>query len=431
MDIRKYIINNPVKMIIITGIVIRLILAILYQHITVYPDSEDYLVLAKRLLNLDLSGYEGQRSPGYPILLAISNNSYIITSILQACIGILTLIIIYKTCLILDVSKKHSLIIALALACYLPAIFFEYALLSETLTFFFIALTFYIFFNIWNGKSANTNYLLLALTCGYIVLIKPFYIFLPIILFIILLFRHTTKRVQPQKVICLSIPIIIFLGWSYVNKINTGYFTSTTFYGFNLAQNCVSFAEKTTTEYTEIGEIYAKHRDNRTSDKEVAMTIWEAYPELVEKTGLAFPDLSHTLYNYSISTIKKNPTAYVKHVLISWSDFWKTSLYWEYNRFAIPYANNIILYICYAERIVFQLIKVLFVLFIPYNIILSIRQRRLSHQTIISIVVFTASILQALITYGTNSRFSFPFEALMLLSVLLNITEYKRSNIHN
>lgn len=424
-NIWAWAIDNPVKTIIITGVIIRLVLAMVYQHITLYPDSEDYFVLAKRLLIPDLSGYEGQRSPGYPVLLAISNLSHIVTILLQACMGIVTLILIYKTCLALDISKKISLIVTLILTFYLPTIFFEFSLLSETLTLLFIILVFYLFFNIWKNKS--THYLLLGLSCGYLVLIKPFYIFLPTILFILFFLKNLSNRKHLLRAIYILIfPAIMFLGWSYVNKTNTGYFTSTTFYGFNLAQNCVSFAEKTTPEYTEIGEIYAKYRDNRISDKEIAMTIWEAYPELEEKTGLSFPDLSKKLYDYSITTIKENPGEYIKQVFISWRDFWKTSLYWEYDSVALPYANNIILYICYAERILLQLLKIMFVLLIPYNIIRSISKRKLTTATIVSLIVLIASVLQALATYGTNSRFSFPFEVVIVLSVLLNIIEYRK-----
>jgi hypothetical protein len=414
-------VNNPVKTIIITGVLIRVLLIIIYRHITFYPDSEDYIQLAERILDFNLSNYEGQRSPGYPALLAISGISYTITIILQVGIGIVSLILIYKTCILAGISNRLSLIITLVLACYIPAAFFELALLSETLTLFFVLLTVYLFLNIRTKKLKY--YILLSLSCGYLVLIKPFYIFLPAILFIILLFsNHRTKHLF-RKTIIILVPAIFFLGWSYVNKINTGYFTSTTFYGFNLAQNCVGFAEKTTPEYAEIGRIYAKYRDNRTSDKEIAMTIWEAYPELEKETGLSFPDLSKKLYDYSISTIQENPAAYLKQVLISWRDFWKTSLYRENDRFAATYANDVIRCVCYVERIVLQLVKILFVLLIPYNITQSIRKKKFPPQTLISIVVITASVLQALITYGTNSRFSFPFEALMVISVVLNLMD--------
>lgn len=425
--IQSWIEDNPVKIIILTGIFIRVLTAILYQHITIYPDSTGYIALAERILNLNLSGYEGERSPGYPLLLAITNVSYLFTVILQSALGIASLVLAYKTALIIGINKRASLFITLGLSCYIPIVFFEFAILSETLTLFTVTSVFYLYFSILSETKGSIYNWMLITTCGFLVLIKPFYVFLPILLFVFLFFNRIPKRKIISKYIYIAIiPIMLFLGWSYVNKVNTGYFTSTTFYGFNLAQNCVNFVEKTTPEYSEIGRIYAKYRDEINSDKEIAMTIWEAEPELRKKTGLSLPDLSNMLYDYSIATIKENPVDYLKQVFVSWRDFWKTSLYWEYDSVNIPHAGDVILYVCYAERIILQLIKILFVLLIPYNIINTIRMKKLSPSFVISMVVFTASILQALITYGTNSRFCFPFELLIILSVVANWEYFRK-----
>lgn len=418
--------KNPIKTIIITGLLIRLLVSLLYQHITLYPDSLDYISLAERLSNLNLNGYGGERSPGYPLLICLTGFSDILMVITQSLIGICTLIIIYKTIIATGIKENTSLLITLLLSCYLPTVFFEVTLLTETVTLFVISLIFFLFFKLAKDKEYPfSTFLWLALFCGYLILIKPFYIFLPFLLTTILLCQKKTIKIIWKKcTIFFLISSFAFLGWSYVNKVNTGYFVSSTYYGFNLAQNCVSFAEKTTPEYKEIGEIYAKYRDNRVSDKEIAMTIWDAYPKLTEKTGLSLPDLSKRLYDYSIVTIKMNPVAYIKQVFVSWCDFWKTSLYWNPNNFGVPQASQIILYICYVERILFQLVKILFVLLIPFNIIFCIRKRKITRQLTISLVVLTASILQAFATYGTNSRYSFPFEMLIIISVALNYVQY-------
>lgn len=412
--------DNPVKTIVILGIFIRLLVAFLYQHITLYPDTADYLYLAERLSNLDLNGYEGQRSPGYPLLLCLAGLSYLITTITQCVVGIFTMVLFYKTMLLTGIDKNISLLVTLITTCYLPIVFFEYAILTESLTLFLITAIFYVFFD----EKEKNKIVWLAILGIYLILVKPFYIFLPILLFGALLLKDDsiTATFRRYAISLFILPLMIFFGWSYINKINTGYFTSTTFFGFNLTQNCVSFAENTTPEYQEIGSIYAKYRDNRISDKEEAMVIWEAYPEIQDVTGLSyFPDLSNKLYDYSIVTIYENPVPYLKQIFISWRDFWKTSLYWEYDSFAVTCcANHIINYICYVERIILQLIKILFVLFIPYNIIQYFRKRKVSPELVISCVVFSASVLQALVTYGTNSRFSYPFELLIIMSMTLN-----------
>jgi len=421
-------VDNPVKTIVIVAFIIRIIITLLYGQMTMYPDSEGYISLGLRFLNLDLSGYEGERSPGYPFLLALcslpfmSGHGVIPLGVFfpQMIMGIAVPVLLYKTCLLLGAKRNFALIISLLFACYIPAVFFDLAILTETFTLFVICMIFYFFFQEMLGRKSRVAWLVIL--CSYLVLIKPFYIFLPFILLAVLLIK---KRLVKYVLIPIF-PLLAFLGWSYVNKVNTGYFVSTTFYGFNLAQNCVSFAENTTPDYKEIGEIYAKYRDNRTTDKEQAMVIWEAYPELKEKTGLSFPGLSKELYDYSVATIKENPISYMKQVFISWCDFWKTSLYWEPHNFGVQEAIQPILYVTYMERILFQLIKILFALLILYNIIIAIRERKIEPAFIISVVVLAASLLQAFVTYGTNSRFSFPFETLILISVVLNWVEYKK-----
>lgn len=419
--------NNPIKTIVIAGLFIRILIAILYGHITLYPDSRDYFDLAERLLNFNLAEYEGQRPPGYPLLLSIAGLSHIAVVILQLVMGICTLVYAYKTIVLLGIKQQLALIITLVITCYLPAVFFEFAILTETLTLLVITLIFYLFFRTTReDQNSASHYIRLAILCGYLVMIKMFYIYLPCVLFIILL-CHNYKSIKTdidKFVLILLIPLLIFFGWSHINKINTGYFTSSTFYGFNIAQNCVWFAENTTPEYQEIGDIYASYRYNDSKEKEVAMTIWEAYPELRAKTGLSFSDLSKKLYDYSIVTIKKNPIKYLEQVSISWCDFWKTSLYWETYSFSVPQASNYIIYICFIERMLLQLVKVLFVLLIPYNILVAFRRKKITPPVIITIVVFAASIIQAFATYGTNSRFSYPFEILITTAVLLNILEY-------
>lgn len=46
---------------------------------------------------------------------------------------------------------------------------------------------------------------------------------------------------------------------------NTGYFVPTTFYGFNIAQNCVHFAEKVPEKYALISGIYVRQREKTIS----------------------------------------------------------------------------------------------------------------------------------------------------------------------
>ena len=215
------------------------------------------------------------------------------------------------------------------------------------------------------------------------------------------------------------LPVASFLGWSAVNLHNTGHFTSTTFYGFNMAQNCVSFAEDAPDEYAQIRDIYVKHRDAAIKeDKDVAMSIWFAYDELISETGLPFPELSHELSLYAREAIARNPGGYAKQVLVSWTEFWGTEIHWNYNSFALPYANKALAGIWLIQKFILLVFKYGFVIIMPYYLYLWFRDRKVTPILIIVCLVLATSVLQAVATYGNNSRFSFPFEFMIVAAVL-------------
>lgn len=419
-------VEHPLLSIFVVGIILRLVVGLLYQHVSIYPDSKEYIYLAKRLSMFDLDRYLGLRTPGYPLLIVLGGNSLLATIALQSIIGILTLLLFYKMLLRVNLSKSWALLLSLAMASYLPIVFFELAILTESLTLFFVTALFYFLFGVvYQNKKGISSYLAIALVCAYLVFIKPFYIFLPFCIFAILLFHDRKARTIVCKyALILILPLVVFLSWSAVNKKNTGRFVCTTFYGYNMAQTCVSFAENTPDPYKKIGAIYALHRKlNVEAGKSTEMSIWDSYVDLSKYTRLRFVGLSALLYDYSLATIEQNPTAYLKQVGISWLNFWKPSFYWHGSKMEVHEAKQAVWYMGRVQCAGVLFFKLLFVLLIPYNLYLFIRKRQLSLPVIVSFVVFSVSIMQALVTYGSNARFSFPFESLILVSVLINMVQ--------
>lgn len=429
--LREWILKHPIKCIILWGVFIRLALLALYGHATIFPDSYSYFRLAEYISHFDLTDNDGTRGPGYPLLIALAFGKSYITVLYQIALGIATLIVLYKTALLLWRKKQSALILTFIISCYLPVIFYEYAILTESLTLFLIMAVFFVFLKILqHGSGAVKSYLLLASLCAFLVLVKSFYIYIPFLLFAILFIRqHSFKYITTRYSLLIILPLFTFFGWSYVNKVTTGYFVSTTFYGFNMAQNCVGFAEKTTDEFTGIARIYVHHRDSTIAHNgDVSMSIWYAHDDLKKYTGLySYGELSEKLYEYGTTTVKMNPLSYLRQVLISWIDFWKVELYWGEGEFRVPIVRTILSGFFYLQAIPMQILKILFILLIPYNIIRSFKQKNLNIETIISLLVLAASVLQAFATYGTNTRYSFPFEILIILSVLLNVLPYIKS----
>ena len=432
----SFIKSREIRILIFIGLLFRWILSILYFNVTQYPDSDGYIKLSEYLLNFDLNGYDGTRSPGYPFLIFLAFGSTKIVVIYQFFFGLITSILWYKILLKLRFNPKLSLYISLFLESFLHVYFYETAIMVEAFVLFFITLLFYHLANGYLDKKDLKTDILIGFILAYLVLIKPFYVFLPFMIYgFSILNNFDFKRIINQKIIILVFPLFTYFGWSYVNKINTGHFVSSSFLGLNLAQNCVYFAEKTTSEHQWIGTIYAKYRiknlaENDTIKKnvdkrDIAMTIWDTEKELVAKKNTNFPDLSNDLGEFALATIKKNPIQYVKQVLCrSWMDFWKTSIHFNYSNFLVPFSNKICLGFWYLQNAILLFLKFSFLILSPIYIIQFFKTRKIYFELIAVVIILSTSILQAMVTYGSNSRFSYPFEFLMIIIVLSFIRKY-------
>ena len=59
--------NHAGLLVVIYAVVIRFIFVVLYNTVTLFPDSEDYINLSKTVF--DLTGYDGKRTPGLPVII--------------------------------------------------------------------------------------------------------------------------------------------------------------------------------------------------------------------------------------------------------------------------------------------------------------------------------------------------------------------------
>ncbi len=417
--------SNPITTIVVFAVFLRLIVFVLYQQILIISDSIDYIELADLISNWNLTGYDGKRSPGYPILLLF--NSLATTVSLQILLGISTMVLVYKSLLLLRFDVKKALITTLFLCTFIHVIFYEFSILTESFTLFLFTLIVYLYLKDDNQNPSIKNWCYLSLLLGILILVKPFYFILPFVFYGFSAIQNfSIQTVFGRRLIILIAPLCCFIGWSYVNKLNTGYFVPTTFYGINTAQNCVYFAEKAPEEFHLIRDIYVKHRDDAIqNNKDVAMSIWYAYDELIDTSGLSFVDLSYQLNEFGKVLISENPKDYIQQVFISWIDFWKTAIYWDYNHFNVPHANKVFIGIWYVQSIVLVIFKIGFLLTFPFQLYRFAVSRKMTPELVLSTVIIITSIAQALVTYGTNSRYSYPFEFLMIILVLSCLSQSK------
>ncbi|MGO2356812.1 MAG: phospholipid carrier-dependent glycosyltransferase [Mesonia sp.] len=412
--------DRNIYYIVALGVFLRLIVfTLFYNHIAEYPDSSDYYILAEHIQKLSLEGYNGWRSPGYSLFLLLGGEKLRMIIIFQNILGVIAGVLWYKTLINLKISKKLSLYTTLLMTTFLHVIFYEAAILTESITLFFLSCVVYILskYSVYQFTFAKGMYLSIAL--GILVIIKPFYIYLPFLIFGMWLIKgFQLKKCLGKLCLIVILPLFTYLGWSYVNKLHTGYFVSSTFLGLNMAQNCVHFAEKGPEKYNWIIKPYVKYREKSIEEnRDVAMSIWYAYHQGAFKhKHLSFPDLSNELGEYAKATIRKNPGNYIKQVVFkSWLNFWEPSILWRYDE--IKTGKKLFLGLWYVQKVVLYFYRIIFILLIPYFIYRFMVDKKLKKDTLLFFIVFTASVLQAMVTYGSNSRYSFPLEFMMLIVV--------------
>ena len=188
--------SKNLKLLIAIEVIFRLILfSIFYSSVTIYPDSEGYLDLAKRVSSFDLSGYNGLRSPGYPMLISFVNSNLYALVFIQFGLGIVTSVFQYKTLINLSFSKKNSLIITIFISSFLNIFFFETCVLVETLVLFLMS-TFVYLLSKTPIQNQNLKFdFLMSFILGYLVFIKSFYIFIPFLLLVWLILNPSNNLV--------------------------------------------------------------------------------------------------------------------------------------------------------------------------------------------------------------------------------------------
>ncbi|PKQ46732.1 hypothetical protein [Confluentibacter flavum] len=435
-----YCLNRPLSCLLIYGAILRLLIYIFYNAITLYPDSKGYIDLSTFISNLSLDNYTGERTPGFPLLIAIAGGNLYLTAFFQMIMGLFNIVLIYDFSKMTTKSKAVSFWITFIMASFIHILFFEFAILSETLTLFLVLLSFWFIekFNVLEPTTSIKYLVILSVILSFLYITKPIFIYVPIGVFIFYFvknFHFGFRKIILKATTLLIVPLLSFYGWCSLNEKNMGYFASTYYLGVNLSQTATPFFEKAPEEDKLIRDILVKHRELNPmykSDRKNPMTVWYAWNELKEKTKLSGPDLSNELGRISIDLFKKYPDLYLKQVVVSWTDFWGTSLFfWRtgyiHNKFVEKWAYRLwysfqqylliginILFLGFAIKKIYHFIQTKFKIF--------------DLDLLLVAIILSGSLAQALVVYGSNSRFCVPFFPLIVYFVMINLFSLKKFN---
>jgi hypothetical protein len=410
---------------------------LVYNTVSVHVDSQNYIDLAQSLSQFSLEGYPGNRTPGYPLLIALANNNLIVTVVFQLIIGILATILLF------DFTKRTTKSVATAFwvtfitSSFIHFVFYEFAILTESLSVFLVILFFWIIekYQLLNNLSHKRYYLLLSIILSWLYLTKPLFIYFSLgfsVFYFVKQFRHNFSNTLAKSMLVILVPFLTYFSWNNFNKHNIGYFTNTYYIGINLAQTATSFFDKAPNEDALIRDIFVRKRDSiaEYAPKRYPMSVWFAHDELIEKTGLTPQDLAAELGRISKNLFKAHPDLYAKQVIKSIYLFFGNSdtIKWKYKAFRSPLFKQALgLFWSYFQKYILVVFNILFLCFSLKILIQFFKSKckKLNLNLLICCIVLSGALAQGLVAYGSNSRFAFPFLPLIIYFVVINVLDLK------
>jgi hypothetical protein len=416
LQVHKYFV-----MLFFLALLIRLFMLLLLDPL-VENDTPGYMHLAERMKSLDFSDFSGERAPGYPFIIWLANLNFKVVLIFQLFMGLSITVLLYKIIAILLQNKILAFLSGLFYTTFIPFLYFESLMYTETTATFYLVLSFYFLVNFLTNSKGNGSLSLIGLSifASLTALTRSQFIFLPFLYLMIILIcviREPMYRFRVIQVfLTVCIPIVFFLGgWGYFMFRTTGYYTLTTLAGSSLMNKLGLYINDADEKYETLKVIYAKHQEAHianTGSHDCA--IFRAKDEMMEVTGLSIADLNMEIEKVAKSILKKHTWEYIKSIIPAWIKFWRPPGINE--KYELP---TVVMILTYSGRMIYLLIEILF-LSIPIFFLIrkGMLSNKLKHLPLnyyfitVYLTIISSSIIQAMFENG-RSRFSVPTDPLL------------------
>lgn len=420
----------PLGMLFLVWAATRAVLWVFYVP-TTGMDTGTYQLLADQIAGLDFQHYNGQRTLGYPLLILLAQNNYMILWVIQSILGFFTALLVYL--LVRSHTGRWSWALAAGLLSLtaLNLMFFEAAIVTETASAFLLAWVSYLFVRFIQGGCRIRAALILGVMAAILVLTRPQFVFVILLLpLLILVFTHARAR-QAALVVFLMATVPV-LGWMAINKMTVGHFSLTTLLGYNLTNHSGSFIEYAPDEYSIIRDIYLKYRQQKLEQTgSHHMTVFWARQELLAASGLSEVELSSQLQKLSVELIKAHPGLYAKSVAKAWASFWMVPNYWELEKLGAVRLSEALHLIWAIQH---PALRACNAFFLGMSVILTWQWLRHPEQAsecywvplFLCWLVMAVSVVQSLVEYGENPRYFIPTQPLVLAAVIMAAADMVR-----
>jgi hypothetical protein len=424
-------VHRWLQLLVVAGIALRVGLWIGYEPVS-YPDTGTYVAAARDLLDGNLARSEGRRTPGYPLLVALSGFNPRLIMLAQMITGLAISALLFYVSLTITGRPAFAFATGMSYNLNLQQLLLEGALLSETASTLTIvgaiALAGVAYDRLARKRPAIPMLLLLGCIAGAAVLVRPQFVFLLVLLPLLVCIASRShgifSRYTMTKAMAVAIPaVLIVAGWCAFVFAKTGYFTLSTQSGMGLVNHSVAFVELAPDRYSTVRKILLEYRAIKLAEQgHYGNTGWLALPEIRRVTGMTLPQTSRVLQRMSVELFIAHPLLYAGSVARGWIDFWTVPIVWEPERIRPRALAAALQAVWFVEHNLLRALNLAFVVLV-LAVAVSSRVRRFVawdfRLTTIAAVVLGSSVIQALADYGANSRYALTVQALVVMVVMI------------
>jgi hypothetical protein len=436
--VRRHPLAGWAAAVVLVGAVERLLLWLYYEPIA-YGDTPSYLRLAGQISGLSFNGYDGTRTPGYPVFLAILGGDPRRVMLAQLVLGWLVSILLLWIAWHMTGSAGMAGLVALAYDLIPAMVLFEANLIAETCTTFWVVLSLALLVALMQGRRSLSSLgvaFLLGVAVSLAGLTRPLFYILPVwyLPFVYLARQDALPRRLLRVAIFSLAPIVMLGGWLLFIYRSYDMLSPTTMSGYQLVQHTGAFFEYLPEDSAGIRDTYLKYREAKIAESGVQTNaIWDAIPEMTQVSGLSFYGLSGELARLSFSLIRQHPLLYLRSVIEGWIWFWKAPAYWRPEEFpgvAQAFLRGGVL----VGRAIELMANAAFLVISLSLVIWPAARRRLrpaKQALAVAGLIWLTSIVQTLADHGDNPRFLVPLQMLVFLFVAWAASSFKPSSSSN
>lgn len=402
---------------------IRLFLIFTYQPLY-GNDSPSYAALAEMIRTGDFTGYDGRRTPGYPLFMLMLNYNNHWIRLAQNMAGCLSLLSIYLLARrFLPAIASAVLLFFLALSIQFP--FYEAIIQTEALAGFAIIASLYCF--VVPGRHPVGRLLTASAIASLGVLVRPHLVIIPPLYGVLYLFRpHANRRLLLRGLVAIALPAAILVGgWVGFNDIKLSRPTFTTLPRGDMMAHMIPYVNDADEKYGAVKdafvEAYAAMKDAvLAADDNRSGYMSFAYARIKATGGGSSLETSDIVHDMALDLIRKHPLGYVKNALGAWVRFWRVHIIVYPECFTgRPRWYDLSMAVWMPVKLGWLAANGLFFLFIPIWPFLPMNAERRFLLSTLYALALTASVSQALTQYYDSARFAVPFQPLVALAVAL------------